>query len=144
MRVRKSCFGDAKFVAQVVYFSFEGHLKDGFLSVKMPSLTEQERISIVEEAISVSAGRESGAFAVDNFLLAVSFFFFFFFFFFFAFSLLFDSVLTCASLGKRARDPYWWFMCISRQRVSSDVGDFVQTNGYHFRTKTRQASSGKM
>jgi GNAT superfamily N-acetyltransferase len=72
MKVRKSTLGENRFVALCVFSAYEGHLKEGFLTLRCAELSETERLECVCDAVSVPAGKEHGAFAADNFLLVES------------------------------------------------------------------------
>lgn len=59
------CFVFAAFFPILV----PGHLREGFMSVRMPKLSEAERMSVIAEAANVNASVLTGAFCADNFLL---------------------------------------------------------------------------
>ena len=69
-RIRRSTVADARFVAECIFFSFEGHMRRGFFRVRLPELEEEQIISVIEQVVLRGpASAENGAFVADNFFL---------------------------------------------------------------------------
>lgn len=71
--VRAADAEDAAFVARIVFSALEGHLADGLISIRLPSLTRDQRINVVRGALLNEAGVEPDthiAFELERFIIA--------------------------------------------------------------------------